>query len=59
METILVDVEEPLRQMKTISLEKAVETYLLDEEDVAALKDGLVVWYGDIALSKHPDEEAE
>ena len=53
MEDIRIDVEEPNQDALTIPLEKAVKMYDLNEDDIAALKGGQVVWYKDVALSLH------
>jgi hypothetical protein len=51
MEPILIDVEEPNQPTVTLSLEKATETYMLDEADINTLKTGGIVWYKSTALT--------
>lgn len=58
MEHIQIDVEEPNRPTQVISLEDAVEIYALDDLDIRTLKTaGGIVWYKDVALTLHRDDE--
>lgn len=59
MDDIRVDVEEPHQPATTISLGYAIDLYYLSNEEVEDLKQGFIVWYKDVALSIHQDDEEE
>lgn len=46
-----VDIEEPNKDIRTVSLSKAIYEYRLQEYEVEKLKRGEVVWHGETALS--------
>lgn len=46
-----VDIEEPNKDIRTVSLSKAIHEYQLQEFEVSKLKNGEVVWQGETALS--------
>lgn len=46
-----VDIEEPNKDIRTVSLSKAIYEYQLQEFEVASLKRGETVWHGETALS--------
>lgn len=57
---MMIDVEEPHQPLATITLARAIQVYMLDSFDIKALRDGEIVWFRDISLTKHEDiAEAE
>ena len=50
-----VDIEEPNRDPWTISLARAIKDYSLDKDDISLLSSGGIVWWRDVAISKHED----
>lgn len=60
MPDIYIDIDEPGQELVTLPLQRAIEEYWLDEDDVAALKHDIVLWRRsqgrDIALTLHEEE---